>query len=241
MKLALVTGASSGLGLELCKLLEKRGYCLLVTGRQNLPLAHVALQADLVHERHKVLDLIHQYTPDLVINNAGFSFYGSAIDQTLDILEVNAKAPIEITIEAARALKAKNKPGIILNVSSAAALLSMPNMALYAAAKACLTSFSQSFDAEMRSFGIRILTALPGQIDTPFAERASRGQFQQKSGLKKEYVAERIWRQIEKKKRIEIIDWKYRLWIFLAKLFPRISERVIAKSLSKRTNATDSS
>jgi len=235
VKLALITGASSGLGLELCKIAAVNGYTLLVTGRKDLPPALVALKADLLHDRGKVLDLIRKYAPDLVINCAGYGAYGPALNHSLDILEVNANAAIEITIEAARAMLHKKKQGIILNVSSAAGTHSMPYMALYSAAKAALTSFSQSFDAEMRSQGIRILVTLPGQIDTPFAERASYGKFKQTGSLNKTYVAKRIWKQIEKKKSYQIIDWKCRIDLFLAKLFPRFAEKVILNHLSKRT------
>ncbi len=236
MKLALITGASAGLGKELCKLLATKDYQLLVTGRNpdQFPPALDSVTADLVTERDKVIDLIHRYTPDLVINNAGFTVYGPAIDSNLDIFEVNANAAIELTIEAARALRAANKKGIILNVSSIASELPIPYMALYAAAKAALTSFSQSFDAEMRKFGIRILVALPGPIDTEFASRASKGKFMKKEGLTKEVVAKRIWEQIEKQQPFQIIDWKNRVQLFLAKLFPRIAEKIVAKSIEER-------
>lgn len=234
MKLALVTGASSGLGLELCGLLAQKGYTLLVTGRKELPPALEAVTADLARDRSKVIDLIRRHVPELVINNAGFAYYGPALGHSLDILEVNATAAIEISLEAARVLKEQKKEGVILNVSSVASEISMPYMALYGAAKACLTSFSKSFDAEMRPFGIRILVALPGPIETPFAERASRGKFRQESGLKKEYVAKRIWGQIVDKKQFQVIDWKQKVGIWLARLFPRWAEIAIAKSLAKR-------
>jgi short-subunit dehydrogenase len=234
MKLALITGASSGLGLELCKIAAQKGYSLLVTGRKELPPALVPLKADLVHERGKVLDLIRKHAPDLVINCAGFGQYGPALNHNLDMLVVNANAAIEITIEAARAMMEKKKPGVIMNVSSAAGSLPMPYMALYGASKAALTSFSQSFDAEMKSSGIRILVALPGPVNTPFAERASKGKYQETRALTKEYVAKRIWWQIEKRKPYLVIDWKIRIGLFLAKLLPLLARRVIANALQKR-------
>jgi short-subunit dehydrogenase len=234
MKLALITGASSGLGLELCKIAAANGYTLLVTGRQELPEALEAVKADLVHERGKVIDLIRRHAPDLVINCAGYGQYGPALNHSLDILELNANAAIEITIESARVMIEKNKPGVILNVSSAAGCIPMPYMALYGAAKAALTSFSRSFDAEMRSSGIRILVALPGQIDTPFAERASNGKYKQIGAMKKEYVARRLWKQIEREKGYQVIDWKVRLGLFFAKAFPRTAARMIMNSLALR-------
>ncbi len=85
----------------------------------------------------------------------------------MDILEVNAAAAVEISIEAARTLAQAKRTGTILNISSAAGELPMPAMAVYAASKSLLTMFSQSFDAEMRPYGIRVLASLPGQIATP--------------------------------------------------------------------------
>lgn len=231
---ALITGASSGLGLELCRLLKTKNYSLLVTGRKQLPVALESLKADLLFDRDKVIDLIHRHAPDLVINCAGFAHYGRALEQNMDTFELNATAAIELSIEAAKAMIEAKKEGVIINVSSTAGEVSMPYMALYGAAKAALTSFSKSFDAEMRPFGIRVLVSLPGPINTPFATRASNHKYKQKGGLKKEYVAQCIWRQIENGKQFQIIDWKYRIGVLLAKMFPRLAERIVAKSLMKR-------
>ncbi len=233
-KTAFITGASSGLGLELFKLLQKQRIQLIATGRGDLPDAHIAIKADLIREREKVIALIEEHVPDLVINCAGVGAYGPAIHHSLDLLTVNAIAPIEITIAAAKAMLNAKKEGIILNVASAAALIPMPYMALYGAAKSALTSFSKSFDAEMRENGIRILVSLPGPIQTEFAARASLGKFRQKGGMKTEWVAKKIIEQIEKKKSFEVLDWKVRLGIFFAQLFPNWSEKLILQNLSKR-------
>lgn len=233
-KCALITGASSGLGLELCKILRSKGIRLLVTGRKNLPEADISLQADLKWEKQKILDLIEQEVPDLVINCAGFGAYGPAIDHHLDLFELNANVPIQISLTAAKAMLKKGAPGVILNVSSAASLIPMPYLALYSAAKAALSSFSRSFDAEMSPFGIRVLVSLPGQINTEFAMKASGGKYRQKAGMKKEWAAKRIIRQIDCEIPFEVFDWKVRIGVFFAKFFPRHATQLIAKNLRKR-------
>ncbi|MBU6383274.1 MAG: SDR family NAD(P)-dependent oxidoreductase [Verrucomicrobia bacterium] len=233
-KTALVTGASSGLGREICKLLQQQGMRLIATGRKNLPEAHAAVTADLRHERHKILELIEKEVPDVVINCAGAGAYGPALDHPLDLLDINANAPIEITLVAARTLLRAKKTGVILNVSSAAGLIPMPYLALYSAAKAALTSFSRSFDAEMRPFDIRILVSLPGQINTDFAFQASKGKYRQEGGMKKEWVAKRIMRQIAHQIPYEVIDGNTKFQIFLAKLLPSLANRLIMKGLRKR-------
>ena len=86
----------------------------------------------------------------------------------------------------------------------------------------------------MRSSGIRILVSLPGPINTPFAERASNGKYKETKALTKEYVAKRIWRQIEKKKPYLVIDWKIGISVFIAKSFPRLAQFVIRTTLKRR-------
>ncbi len=255
MKLALVTGASSGLGEALCQLLTQKNIPLLITGRdperlnsvaKTLPTLVEALPLDLTKDRKPLLELIRKHTPDLVINNAGYAFYGPALMHTtatqMEILEVNAAAPLQICLEAARALFSAQKQGIILNISSTAGELSVPSLAMYGAAKACLTAFSKNFDAEMRPHGIRILVAIPGQIETPFAFRASRENYKKHTlwALKKETVVQSLWTQIQNKKGVQIIGWRSRLELFLARLFPRSwSEKVVEKALSSRYEKHD--
>lgn len=234
---ALVTGATSGLGQVLWRLLQEKNYRVFTTGRHPLPHQnHLVL--DLSKDRKPLLDLIRKETFDLVINNAGYTFYGPALNFTteeqLDILEVNATAAIEITLEAARSLLSKKKRGIILNVSSLAGEFSIPNMAMYAAAKACLTSFSLGLDAEMKPQGIRILSALPGPFETPFAARASKGKYQSSGkGLSAEKVAEAIWSQIERNNPYQIIGGKFKF--YLSRCLPRsILDQIFLRSLRHR-------
>ncbi|MBS0625763.1 MAG: SDR family NAD(P)-dependent oxidoreductase [Verrucomicrobia bacterium] len=234
---ALITGATSGLGEALARRLAQEKIPLVLTGRNQDRLAALAqelrrivpvatIAADLAAEREKLIYFLQTEAPDLVINNAGFCFYGEALSHPtsiqLETLEVNAIAPIELTLEAAKALKIAGKSGVILNVSSLAGELVFPTMAAYAAAKACLTSFSQSFDEEMRRSSIRILSALPGQIQTEFSQRASNQKKDHSSkAMTKEYAAEKIWRQILKRKQVERFNALYAWAAKLSRYLPR--------------------
>lgn len=223
-ELALITGASGGLGKALCRLLASKGIAVLPITRK---------ECDLAKDRTPLLKLIEEKAPDLVINNAGFCLYGPALDANQkDVFEVNAAAAIEISIEAARALRSRNKPGAILNVSSIAGDISAPSMAVYAAAKAAVTSFSRSFDAEMRPYGIRILAGLPGSLDTPFASRQK--PYRHPFAISPDACAEAIWRQIERGQTVCRIGWIFRLLRLLSLLAPRLSEAALQKELSKR-------
>lgn len=240
-ELALVTGASSGIGEALCRLLASKGIPLLITGRNQERLDQLANElskqvkvdafiADLSNrsERALVVDKIYNHVPDLLINNAGFGTYGDVLThetkKQMDILEVDGAALMELAIEAARALVSLEKPGVILNVSSAAAFQIMPSFTVYSATKAFVNAFSESFDQEVQRYSIRVLAACPGMVNTRFRERAANGESAstQKEPLtmSKEFAAEQIWKQILEQKTVRIFDWKYRILAFLSRTLP---------------------
>lgn len=235
--LALVTGATSGIGLSLCTLLASKGIPLFITGRDQEKLERLAASfsvpviscaANLAHpeERKKLIQLIHDHLPDLVINNAGFGLYGDALDFTteeqMEILEVNGNAVLEICLESARALITNKKRGTIINISSAAAFFPFPSFSVYAATKRFVLQLSQSLDEEMAPLGVRILCSCPGQVETHFRGRAAQGAPQKKSGmaLSKERAALYIWEQIEKKSPCAIFDFRTRLGVLLSLFIP---------------------
>lgn len=249
--LALVTGASSGLGAELSYLLAQKAIPLILSGRDAQKLESIAqklrsftsvetIVSDLAHSREKLLELIKTRTPDLVINNAGYTIYGDCLDHPKEqnnILSVNTIAPFELTLAAAAALKDQKKGGVIMNISSAIAFFSMPMMATYTASKAFLSSFSSSLDAEMRPFNIRILASMPGQIMTPFAARAAHHPNLKVSrfSMTTEKAARLILRQIDQRKTIQVIDAKTRIAIFLSRLLPkRFVESIMQNEIKNR-------
>ncbi len=114
----------------------------------------------------------------------------------------------------------------------------MPGMALYAASKAFVTSFSTSVDYETKREGIRVLVSCPGQVDTPFAERAAKRRISQEKGIviRKEQVITSLLKQIENGKGLQIIDWRYRLLLWLTKYVIPLSfvQKNIWNSIQKR-------
>ena len=245
-QLALVTGASSGLGKALAQALAKQNVRLILVARREellkqlakeLPVATEVHRIDLSNsdDRKRLIQLIHQKTPDLVINNAGFGLYGRTLSQPLreleEMVDVNVQALIEITLESARALQNAQKKGTILNISSAAAFFSYPTFSLYAATKAFVNSFSVGLDAELKSEGIRVLTACPGQINTNFRKRASKNFTQKKThfSMTPEKAAALILEQIQKGKTLSIIGKGAQILVPLARLLPKCLIHYILK------------
>ena len=248
----MITGASSGLGKALSHALSKRGCALILSAKDKEKLEQASL--DLPHstelilcdlsdpqDRKRLVQVIRNKQPDLIINNAGFGLYGPAhshpFSELEKMVETNIQAVMELSTEAVRAWLESGKKGTLLNISSASAFFPSPNFCVYAATKAFVNSFTQGLDQEIKKHGLRALTVCPGQIETNFRKRAS-GNFPQKANsitLSAETAAELVLEQLDKNKPFSIIDWRYRMAISLGKLLPkRLVQAVLERSLKGR-------
>jgi len=115
---------------------------------------------------------------DLLINNAGLGDHGLFVESEWErvnsMLQVNVYALTYLTFRVLPAMR-KARCGAILNVSSIAGLLPLPNSAVYAATKAYVTSFSEAVRAELRSSNISVTALCPGPVSTEFLSHATRG------------------------------------------------------------------
>ena len=186
-KRALVTGASSGIGWEMARLLAAEGTELVLVGRDEARLNQLsaeiggdALPADLstADGLSRVVDRVGDDTVpvDLLINNAGLGFFGDFVAQTSEqkrlTVDVNVVAVHELADAAARAMVARGS-GTILNVSSVAGDLPGPQTATYNASKAFVTSLSESMAMDLKPHGVIVSCLCPGLTRTDFQDRAS--------------------------------------------------------------------
>lgn len=250
--LALITGATSGIGEAVATLLASKGIPLLLTGRNHAKLEEMKsslqtkveiIAADLSskEDRKKIISLIHDLKVDLLINNAGFGFYGEIVDveteELLDMIELDVISVVELTAEAAKSMVKNSQKGVILNVSSVAAFHVLPNLAVYSASKAFLNSFSRAVDFELMDKGIRVLASCPGRVATGFQSRASGGKVKSAEGglfMTSEFAADEIWNQVLSENPVRIFDWKYRLSTFMTHFIPTSWAAKIGRSFMKK-------
>jgi len=192
---ALVTGASSGLGSEFARQLAPYARTLVLVARRNDRLEELAgelreihpelyvrvYSADLANEGQR-LELVawlesENISVDFLINNAGLGDHGSF--ESGDWSRV--RAMLDVNIGALTHLARLLVPGMlrcgraaILNVSSVAGFFPLPQMAVYSATKAYVTSFSEALAMELRPKGITVTALCPGPVKTEFFEIATR-------------------------------------------------------------------
>ena len=224
---ALVTGASSGIGLELARVAAERGYDLILVARREEALR--ALAAELERDRGaraRVVpaDLAAPAGPDAVlraveelglevdvlVNNAGFGLYGDFVDTDLDVeremIAVNVTTPTVLAKAFGRAMVERGR-GRILNVASTAAFQPGPRMAVYYATKAYLLSLSIALSVELARTGVTVTCLAPGPVRTPFRERArvsASRLFSGERGMEPADVARAGWRALERGRRLVI-------------------------------------
>jgi len=197
-RIALVTGASSGLGAEFARQIAARGYDLVLTARREARLA--ALGAELA-SRHDIAyevlaaDLstdpgiaavaarLQRGDVHLLVNAAGFgiekAFAGVEIAGQNAMLSVHMVAPMRLTHAALPPMLARRNGGVI-NVASLAAFVSLPNSANYSATKAYVMRFSRAVHAEVRRKGVTVQALCPGFTVTEFHDHQERVQFKRR-------------------------------------------------------------
>ncbi len=179
-KMAIVTGASTGIGQASAKALHQAGFRVFGTSRRAVAsvsegiamiTCDVTDDASVKKAVEKVLDTTGRI--DVLVNNAGIGLLGgaeeSSVSQAQALFDVNLFGVIRATNAVLPALR-NQKAGRIINISSVLGLIPAPFSALYSATKHALEGYSESLDHEVRSFGIRVCLLEPAYTRTSFEQ-----------------------------------------------------------------------
>lgn len=248
-KVAIVTGASGGIGKATAEHLIKDGYIVYGISRHPQQWGELhCIAADVCDETAIAQAMAEVYQAqghiDLLISNAGFGISG-AVEQTTMYdakrqLDVNFFGFFNCVKQVLPYMRAQRE-GCIAAVSSVAGALAIPFQAFYSASKAAMNSLVLALANEVRPFGIRVLAVMPGDVKTgftaarekgeaeefsPYAERLNRSvegmERDEQNGMTPDYVAKRICRAVRRRhpRPFYTIGGKYRLFTFLAKILP---------------------
>ena len=189
---ALITGASSGIGRELARQLAARGHDVILVARRLELLEELGRELRAEHGRHVEVVACDVSEPvqrgrlaeqvraiglevDVLVLSAGFGMGGQLIDQDPDRLQLMMRTNIESTVALAREFTpamASRRRGSVLIVSSMAGNQPMPNLAVYSATKAAVTSFAEALHEELRVHKVSVTALCPGSVATDWAQIA---------------------------------------------------------------------
>lgn len=265
-RVALVTGASSGIGRATALALAEQGFAVAITARREDQLREVAQQittaggtaqfiagdiTDAAFRQRLVREVLGRFGRlDVLVNNAGGAIVGtteSLGDQQIRAMfELNVFAPIELTQLALPELKRQR--GIIINVASVAARISTPPVGVYSATKYALAGWTEALRRELRSAGVRVSQVNPGSVATEFAESAGMNaeRFNQ-NGITPRRVAQAIARLADHPRREVTVPWVLGPVSRVVQLLPglvdvgyRAAERIRPDLISTTMGYTDS-
>ena len=231
---ALITGASSGIGLEMVKYLAEKNIDLILVARSEDKLKSLKnrlnvyckiIALDLIKEEnvYKLYDLVKNQNIDILINNAGFGLFGvfskTDLNRELEMINLNIKT-YHILTKLFLQDFIKKDYGYILNVCSSAGFMAGPKLSTYYATKNYVTKLTMAINEELRKekSNVVICALCPGPVDTNF-NKVAKGKFKIK-GISPKYVAKYAVDKMFKNKMLIVPGLKMKLTLFLTRFVP---------------------
>jgi short-subunit dehydrogenase len=256
-----VTGASSGLGVEFARLAAAEGAHVVLIARSRPELDALAAELDPSGQSAVVLGL-DLGAPDaaeviareletrglychILVNNAGFGLFGEAVEldraRQLGIVDVNIRAASDLMLRFLPDMVARGS-GAILTVASIAGFAPGPRMAVYFASKAYLISLSQALSEEVRGTGVTVTCLCPGPVRTPFLALAGADQSALFKMLKKLGAAEAAragWDAMKAGRTLCIPALRNKISVAVTRMLPRSLMLALVGSLQQSPPAAD--
>jgi short-subunit dehydrogenase len=255
LETVLITGASSGIGLELAKCFAADGCKLIIVARNTEALEKLAeelrrenkieaivLTADLsqMETSKRIFQELsaQKISVDVLVNNAGFGLHDEFVklplQRQLEIIQVNVTALTELTGLFLPGM-IERKHGGILNVASVAGFLPGPNMAVYYASKAFVLSFTEALAEELDETDVTVSAFCPGATETNFSQVARGGKSRKTktSKMSAEQAAQYGHQAFRKKQVVAIPGFQNRLLVFLTRILSRRTVRKAVHSFNK--------
>jgi short-subunit dehydrogenase len=249
---ALVTGASSGIGAEMARLLGEAGVPTVLVARRVDKLEALAerydgfevLEADLVTPEGQAATAERigsaDAPVDLVVNNAGFGtggpFHENDIARLADEVELNVKA-LTVLSHAALTAMVPRRRGFVLNVSSVASFQASPGLGVYAATKAYVTSFSEALHAEVKPYGVHVTALCPGLTKTGFQEYSNTDRLESRipdfAWTAVEQVAATGLADVASNRTISVPGVLYKTAVTASDILPRAVTRWVSGSITR--------
>lgn len=251
----LVTGASSGIGLELARCFAADGSNLILVARTTAAMERLA--AEFRRERKIEVQVVtadlskpgasqaifdamqgRGAVVDVLVNNAGFGLHGAfaelPLTRQLEMIQVNVTSLVALTGLFVPGMVQRGRGGV-LNVGSVAGFLPGPYMAIYYATKAFVESFSEALFEELRGTGVNVTNLCPGPTESNFSKiaRAYRSRAHQTSKMSAAEVATAGHRAFRQKRCLCVPGFKNRVLVKLAEIFPRSKVRQSVASYNK--------
>ena len=250
----LITGASSGIGLELAKCFAADGSRLVLVARNTPALETLAgelrrdckieaivLTADLslpetsgkIYSELKGRGIV----VDILVNNAGFGSHGLfselPLQKQLQMIQVNVTAQVELTGLFLPGM-VERRLGGVLNVASVAGFVPGPGMAVYYATKAFVLSFTEALAGELAGTGVKVMALCPGSTETNFGKiaRVNGARLVRVASMTAKEVVIQGHQAFRGGREVTVSGWKNRLLVLLVRLMPRQFVRRIVKKFN---------